>query len=136
KGNGKASPRTVEFVDLYPTLAELAKLKAPTKLEGASPKPRLDDPSEEWKRPAFTQVQRGAFPGYSVRTERWRYIEWDDGKQGAQLYDHDQDPHELNNLVNDAKYADVVAEMKQLVKQSWPVRVQGGVAANKKQKAK
>lgn len=134
KGNGKPCVRTVEFVDLYPTLADLAGLTPPKNLEGASLKPLLDDPVRAWQRPAFTQVQRGAFPGYSVRTERWRYIEWDDGKQGAQLYDHDKDPHEYVNLANDPKHAAVVEEMKALVKKNWPVRVQGGVAAPKKKK--
>jgi uncharacterized sulfatase len=132
KGNGRPCARTVEFVDLYPTLADLAGLTPPKDLVGASLRPLLDDPSRPWDRPAFTQVQRGEFPGYSVRTERWRYTVWDDGKRGAQLYDHDADPQELNNLADDPKSAAVAAEMKALVKKNWPVRVQGGVAAPKK----
>jgi uncharacterized sulfatase len=131
KGNGQVCARTVEFVDLYPTLADLAGLTPPKNLEGASLKPLLDDPKRAWDRPAYTQVQRGNFPGYSVRTERWRYIEWDDGKKGAQLYDHDADPHEYKNLIDDAKYAKVVEEMKGLVKKNWPMRVEGGTAENK-----
>jgi iduronate 2-sulfatase len=134
KGNGKACPRTVEFVDLYPTLADLAGLTPPKNLEGASLRPLLADPAKAWDRPAFTQVQRGGFPGYAVRTERWRYIEWDDGQRGAQLYDHDADPQELHNLVNDPKYADVVQELKGLVKKNWPQRVQGGEAPTKPRK--
>jgi iduronate 2-sulfatase len=132
KGNGKPCPRTVEFVDLYPTLADLAGLTPPKNLAGASLKPLLENPQAAWNRPAFTQVQRGGFPGYSVRTERWRYIEWDDGKQGAQLYDHDADPHEFHNLAGEAKHAEVVKEMKALVKKNWPERVQGGEAPAKK----
>lgn len=132
KGNGKACPRTVEFVDIYPTLAELASLTPPKGLDGASLKQLLDDPAKEWKRPAYTQVQRGGFPGYAVRTERWRYIEWDDGKQGQQLYDHDADPKELKNLSNDPQHAKVVEEMKALVKKNWPTRVEGGVGPKKK----
>src|SRR5947209_7925928 len=134
RGNGKVCPRTVEFVDLYPTLADLTGLTPPKNLEGKSLKPLLDDPQAAWDRPAFTQVQRGGFPGYSVRTERWRYTEWDDGKQGVQLYDHAVDPHELTNLAKDAKYAKAVEEMKALVKKNWPVRVQGGEAPPKKRK--
>ncbi|HLJ95495.1 MAG TPA: sulfatase [Gemmataceae bacterium] len=134
KGNGKACPRTVEFVDLYPTLADLAGLTPPKNLEGVSLKPLLDNPQASWNRPAFTQVQRAGFPGYSVRTERWRYTEWDEGKQGAQLYDHDADPKELHNLAADPKYAQVLGEMKALVKKNWPVRVQGGQAPAKKKK--
>ena len=133
---GKGCPRTVEFLDIYPTLADLAGLTPPKNLEGASLKPLLDDPNHPWSRAAYTQVQRGGFPGYSARTERWRYIEWDDGAQGVQLYDHDADPHELNNLAADPKYATVVAEMKALVKKNWPVRVTGGEAAGKKKKGK
>jgi uncharacterized sulfatase len=131
KGNGKACARTVEFVDLYPTLADLAGLKPPKDLEGASLKPLLDDPAKAWARPAFTQVQRAGFPGYSVRTERWRYIEWDDGDKGAQLYDHDADPHEYTNLADDPKHSKVLAEMKALVKKNWPMRIEGGKSDGK-----
>lgn len=128
KAVGKASRRTVEFVDMYPTLADLAGLAPPKNLAGASLRPLLDDPAASWNRPAFTQVQRGAFPGYSVRTERWRYIEWDDAKQGAQLYDENADPHELHNLVDDPKHAATLAELKALVRKNWPERIQGGKA--------
>jgi uncharacterized sulfatase len=131
KGNGKPCPRTVEFVDLYPTLADLAGLAPPKNLEGASLKPLLDDPAREWHRPAFTQVERGGFPGYSVRTERWRYVQWDDGRRGEQLYDHDADARELNNLAADPKYADVVGQMKSLVVKNWPTRVEGGHATSR-----
>ena len=132
KGNGRPCARTVEFVDLYPTLADLAGLTPPKDLAGVSLKPLLDNPQAAWDRPAYTQVQRGGFPGYSVRTARWRYTEWDDGRQGAQLYDHDADPHELRNLAADPKYAAVVQDMKALVKKNWPVRVQGGQAPAKR----
>lgn len=134
KGNGKPCLRTVEFVDLYPTLADLAGLSPPANLEGASLKKLLDAPLTPWQRPAFTQVQRDTFPGYSVRTERWRYTEWDDGTRGAQLYDHDADPHEYNNLAKDPGQAKVVAEMQALVKKNWPMRIQGGPASKKKEK--
>jgi iduronate 2-sulfatase len=137
KARGKVSPRTVELLDLYPTLADLAGLTPPKNLEGASLRPLLNDPKAKWTRPAFTQVQRAGFPGYSVRTERWRYTEWDDGAQGAQLYDHGRDPHELKNLAADPRHAKIVAAMKALVKENWPVRIEGGAApaGAKKKKA-
>ena len=94
-------------------------------------KPLLDDPKKTWSRPAYTQVERAGFPGYSVRTERWRYIEWDDGKKGTQLYDHDADPHEFKNVVDDPQHAKVVEELKALVKKNWPTRVEGGTAPKK-----
>jgi uncharacterized sulfatase len=128
KNAGKTSPRTVEFVDLYPTLADLAGVTPPKNLEGFSLRPLLENPDAPWSHAAFTQVQRGKFPGHSVRTERWRYTEWDFGKQGAELYDHDADPHELINLASDPKYADTIAEMKALLKTVHPKPVQGGKA--------
>ncbi len=137
KGNGKACARTVELVDLYPTLADLCGVKPPVGLEGTSLKPLLDDPGVKWDRPAFTQVWRGGFPGQSVRTERWRYTEWDGGKKGAEMYDHDSDPHEWNNLAADPKYADAVKEMRALVRKNWPADSfsnTGGPPAKKKKK--
>jgi iduronate 2-sulfatase len=129
KSAGKTSKRTVELIDLYPTLADLAGLDAPKSLQGASLRPLLDDPGAEWKRPAFTQVQRGAFPGHSVRTERWRYTEWDRGAKGAELYDHESDPQELKNLALLPEHAATVAEMKSLLKANHPVPVEGGKGA-------
>jgi uncharacterized sulfatase len=132
KGNGKGCPRTVELLDLYPTLAELAGLPAPKGLEGANLKPLLDNPAAEWKRPAFTQVWRGSFPGHSVRTERWRYTEWANGKQGAELYDHDADPRELHNLAGDAKHAAVVKDLRALVRKNWPAESYSNTRPKKK----
>jgi uncharacterized sulfatase len=64
---------------------------------------------------AFTQVQRGKIAGRSVRTERWRYIEWDEGKQGAELYDHDHDHGEYYSLASNPQYEQVVIEHKKLL---------------------
>lgn len=114
------STRTVELVDLYPTLGELAGLPLPAGLQGRSLKPLLKDPKAPWDEPAFTQVLRGgadgSVMGYSVRTEQWRYTEWDGGKRGAQLYDETKDPDEMRNLASDPKHAEVVARMRQLLR--------------------
>ena len=54
--------------------------------------------------------------GYSVRTERWRYSEWEDGKRGTELYDEEGDPEEMHNLATDPKYAKTVVEMRRLLR--------------------
>lgn len=133
KAVGKGSPRTVEFIDIYPTLADLAGLTAPTNLAGASLKPLLDNPQASWTRPAYTQVMRGGTPGRSVRTERWRYTEWS-GENGTQLFDHDADPQELHNLAGDPKFASVVTEMQTQLRKVFPTNVT--IDAPKKAKKK
>ncbi len=134
KGNGGASPRTVEFVDIYPTLADLAGLTPPKNLAGGSLKPLLENPTAAWTKPAFTQVWRGSYSGHGVRTERWRYTEWDGGKQGAQLFDMVNDPQELKDLVADPMHAATVKDMKALIVKNWAseYRPAGGKAGSKK----
>ncbi len=128
KSAGQSCPRLVESIDLYPTLADFAGLKAPANLEGVSLRPLLENPQAAWSRPAYTQVQRAGFPGHSVRTPRWRYTEWDGGARGVELYDHDADPHELKNLAGDARYATEQAQLKALIKANHPAPVTGGKA--------
>jgi uncharacterized sulfatase len=128
KTSGKLCIKPVEMVDIYPTLAELAGLKAPGNLEGFSLVPLLQNPSSSWDHPAYTQVQRGDFAGHSVRTQLWRYTEWDFGKQGAELYNEETDPKELHNLAGNPAFKDVVAQMKALLKKVHPENVQGGIA--------
>ena len=128
KNAGQVCPRTVELLDMYPTLADLAGLKAPADLQGQSLRPLLENPLAQWQRAAYTQVQRNGFPGHSVRTERWRYTEWDFGAKGSELYDHDNDPHELKNLADDPKFAATRAQLQALLKKIHPAPVQGGKA--------
>ena len=119
---GRATARIVEFLDVYPTLASLAGVAPPDGLHGRSLSPLLKNPSAKWDRPAFTQVRRGPaaspFFGYSVRTEKWRYTEWDGGKRGVELYDEAADPQELNNLATDPKHEKVRREMQRLLQRA------------------
>ncbi len=128
KKAGQTCRRTVELVDLYPTLAEITGLTAPPDMEGNSLVRLLNNPKAGWKHPAYTQVQRGAVPGHSVRTEKWRYTEWGFGEEGSELYDEIADPHELKNLAGDPSYAGTVRKMKALLKKVHPAPVTGGKA--------
>jgi len=105
RGNGRSCSRIVEFVDIYPTVAALAGVPVPEGLDGRSLGPLLDDPGASWDGFAVTQVLRpadkrlsSAVMGCSIRTERWRYTEWAEGREGVELYDHRNDPLEFNNL--------------------------------------
>lgn len=116
------SPRLVEFVDIYPTLADLCGLPAPAGVEGTSFAPLLANPNQPWKKAAFTSLGRRTLMGRSVRTERYRYTEWGDERL-AELYDHQTDPHEYTNLVTDPKHANALAEMRKTLKDGWRAAV-------------
>lgn len=128
KASRVAAP--VSHVDLFPTLTELCGIQGPANLQGQSLVPMLNDPTHSGRGWALTQVMRGGgrfaaavttnvgaqgkrFFGYSLRTPRWRYTEWDEGQQGQELYDHDTDPKELNNLAKRPDQAMFVAELSQ-----------------------
>jgi arylsulfatase A-like enzyme len=120
-GKPGVSPRTVGLLDLYPTLVELCGLpqpyKPPYKLEGHSLASLLRNPQAKWNYPAFSVVRYQGKLGKSVRTERWHYVQWDDGKAGEMLLDHSNDPLELKNLAADPSYARTVTQMRKLLSQ-------------------
>jgi uncharacterized sulfatase len=138
---GAACAKPVELIDVFPTLTDLCGLPAPGGLDGASLRPLLDDPqSASWTKPACSIVMRhlqvredgsrmavnecgngGPFEfdgpprevyGRTVRTERFRYTEWDDGRFGAELYDETDDPHEFVNRIDDPALRRVRNELK------------------------
>lgn len=114
---GQTTAALAELVDLYPTLAELCQLPAPDYLDGQSLQPLLDDPQAKVKQHAFTQLLRGRFDGYSVRTEKWRFTTWEMGARGEQLYDMENDPGEMTNLAADPQHAELLAELRAVVKE-------------------
>ena len=131
-GKGTVVKEPVSQVDLFPTLTELAGVKAPANLQGQSLVPMLKDPAAKGRGWAITQVVRGGggkqkagsakpaaakqFFGYSLRTERYRYTEWDEGAQGSELYDHETDPGELVNLAAKPEQAATVAELSKTLR--------------------
>jgi uncharacterized sulfatase len=114
---GRNSMRTVELLDLYPTLSELCGLTGtPANLHGRSLVPLLKNPADAWTKPAVSQVRRGqadkAVHGHSLRNERYRYTMWKGGELGEELYDYETDPRELRNLAADAKHNPLKAQLK------------------------
>jgi arylsulfatase A-like enzyme len=134
RGNGKGQQinRMVEFVDIYPTLCELAGLPIPDHLQGVSSVPLIDNPNRPWKKAVFSQFLREGiwtapdgieYMGYSIRTERYRYVAWMNWETkeyvAYELYDHQTDPAENLNLAGQPQYAAIVAELEAQRKAGW-----------------
>lgn len=105
---GRTTRSLVEFVDLYPTVADFCGLKMPHAAAGASLRPVLADPAAAIKDAAFTLITRSPkLHAQSLRTDRWRFTRWSDGR--TELYDHETDPEELHEV--SAQHAGVIAEL-------------------------
>ena len=120
---GKPCNALVEFVDIYPTLCELAGLPLPAHLEGTSLAPLLHDPGLIWKTAAFSQYPRGRVMGTSMRTDRWRYTEWADRRAkkivARELYDHKGDPAENANVAARPENAGTVERLSAMLEAGW-----------------
>jgi iduronate 2-sulfatase len=118
KKRGSHTRAIVEFVDLYPTLCELAGIEKRAHLQGVSLAPLLDSPDAGGKRAAFQVYPRqtpatGPMLGHAVRSDRWRYVEWrtaDQSVAARELYDMEKDADETVNLAGKAEFAAAVRE--------------------------
>lgn len=111
---GSASHQPVSLLDLYPTVCELARVKAPGHLDGESLVPLLRDPSLVRDVPVLTAMGGAGAASYAARTDRWRYIRYHDGTE--ELYDHQSDPREWRNLAAAAEHA----ALKQTLAAAFP----------------
>ena len=130
-GNKKTNSPS-EFVDVFPTLCELAGVDTPDKLDGKSLVPLMKDPESLIKQFAVSQyhrIDKGVeAEGYSLRTKKYRYVEWIKGKYkndkpydarniyAKELYDYETDPDETINLAADAGSVSVVADFGIMMK--------------------
>ena len=140
--NAARIPELVEFVDIFPTVVEAAGLPSlpvcpegeerTTELcrEGTSFLPLLKNEDSSWKNVTFSQCQRMAFMGYSVWTPDYRYTEWVhydlihyspmwDLVTAVELYDYSTDHGEAFNHANQAEYADIQADLSDLLHNGW-----------------
>ena len=135
---GQTSNALTEFVDVYPTLCDLSGFSIPEHLQGESLKPLLLNPDGQVKAAAYSQFLLGRFGplkdrqeermGYTMRTDRYRYVEWytwvaDKKEKGElidrELFDHEQDPQENINVANNPENQELVETLSQELKKGF-----------------
>ena len=124
KHAGKKSNALVEFVDIFPSLADVAGLPLPGHLEGISFKRVLENPDRPWKAAAFSQYPRKKLMGYAMRTDRYRLTVWVDRTDhtkvdAVELYDHQTDPQENRNIAKLPANKALLGKLMDQWKKGW-----------------
>jgi arylsulfatase A-like enzyme len=119
KAAGRKSASLAEFIDIYPTLADVCGLPKPKDVEGVSLRAVLNDADAKVRPVAISQYPRSdagkSLMGYSIRDDRWRLTLWrdraDNSIHSTELYDEVGDPHETVNVAAKPEHAEVVARL-------------------------
>lgn len=99
-----------EFIDIYPTLTQLAGIPSPEHLQGRSVVPLMSDPSADWKKYAVGRYGSGD----TIRSDRYRYSEYTNSGgevEARMLYDHNEDPSENSNVSEQPQRAAAASEL-------------------------
>ncbi len=100
---GRKTSALTEFIDLYPSLCELAGLELPEHLQGRSFVPLLREPDLQWKSAAIGRYRNGD----TIRTDRYRFTQYwtpENLPKSRMLYDHSVDSAENENLSGNKRY--------------------------------
>ncbi|MBC7237106.1 MAG: sulfatase-like hydrolase/transferase [Chloroflexi bacterium] len=121
---GVACDALVETIDLPATFLDIAGVRPPETMQGRSLVGLAEGKVADWRDDAFAEIDLRINPLMHaphdpasrdyvamVVTERWKYVHFPNRGLG-ELYDLKNDPHELENLFDDPRYADKLAEMR------------------------
>jgi iduronate 2-sulfatase len=97
KAKGLKSRALTEFVDIYPTLCEMAGLSIPQHLQGTSLTPLLSDPNRAWNKETKSREELLA----------------------RELFDHQTDPGENQNLANNTVQKSTIEDLSRQLNQGW-----------------
>jgi arylsulfatase A-like enzyme len=113
----------VSLVDLPPTLLDAAGLSVPADMQGRSLLPLLRGAAQDWPEEVFVQISESQV-GRAIRTDKWKYSvvapDQDGGKVSAAaryeeafLYDLENDPYELQNLIGRPAYRENARQLRE-----------------------
>lgn len=117
---------TVLNIDIAPTLTELIGIPDISTFDGQSFLPVLTNPAvqfrdgfliEQYQDDSEDRGMTSLVPAYvGFRTNEWKYVEYETGEQ--ELYDLKTDPYEMNNLIGQPGYDDVIIKLKEQIEKS------------------
>ncbi|MCK5136782.1 MAG: sulfatase-like hydrolase/transferase [Bacteroidales bacterium] len=132
---GRRSMSFAEFVDVYPTLCDLAGIPKPAHLQGESLVPVLNDPEERIREYACSIFPRNRMDdartvtGFSIRTDQYRYVEWihlASGKtMASELYDHESDRLETINVAQHPDFRKEVLRLSKILHIQYDAAIPG-----------
>ncbi len=118
--SGLRPVETVLSIDVAPTLLEYAGAEIENGIQGHSLMPVIEGTAENWRSSFLleyysdTVFERIENMGYkAVRTDRYKYIQYTDLDGMDELYDLEDDPYELKNIIDEGNAAEIIEEMKQ-----------------------
>lgn len=129
---GSTVTQMISNADFAPTVLDYAGVDAPSQMQGASMKPLFEDQNPRWRDTFFYEYWKDLVHSIptmtAVRTDRYKLVSYPEINDIDELYDLENDPHEMNNLVRDPAYADLYASMQQRMTQQraanqWQERV-------------
>ena len=105
-------------IDIAPTVLDLAGVKIPSRMQGRSIVPLIRGNNAGWRKDWLYSYYE--YPGsnmvpksHGVRTERYKIIEYYEERPTEwELYDLQEDPHELHNLYGDPRYSELTERLK------------------------
>lgn len=105
----------VQNIDIAPTLLDIAEINIPEDMQGESLRPIWQNPKIQWRDALYYHYYEkgyGATPHYGIRTERYKLIHFYDELDSWELYDLKEDPSEMNNLIDNPEFFEIIENMK------------------------
>ncbi len=142
---GTKVEQLVQNIDIAPTILHAAGLQTPDNMDGKSFLPLLEGHNVNWRDAIFYEYYwERNFPQtptvHAVRTERYKYLHYHGIWDTDELYDLQNDPEEMTNLIDEPEHEQLITELnKRLL--DWlretdgmkiPLRPDSGGQSNKR----
>ncbi|MBN2093628.1 sulfatase [candidate division KSB1 bacterium] len=114
---GSVITEQVQNIDIAPTILELAGLKTPENMNGQSFVPLLEGKKVEWREAVLYEYYwERNFPQtptvHGIRTNKFKYIHYHGIWDTDELYDLENDPNEMNNLIDSPEHQEIINKLK------------------------